>query len=296
MAISANNKSDKIYITPLANRMMKESKLDISSIKGTGPRGRIIKQDIELALKAGLSVQATAQAPITIAAEAFEDRPTTGMRQTIAKRLLESKVTIPHYYLATDCNMDNLLSVREQINKKNSDKFKLSINDFIIKAVAVALKKIPDVNASWMGSFIRHYKTCDIAIAVATPKGLFTPIIKNAETKGLVEISNEMKILAKKANEGKLKPEEYQGGGFSISNLGSSGIKDFYPIINPPHAAILGVGTTEQRAIVKEGQLEIGNIISLTLSADHRVLDGLMAARFLEELKQTLENPMNMLL
>ncbi|MDR0483977.1 MAG: 2-oxo acid dehydrogenase subunit E2, partial [Alphaproteobacteria bacterium] len=295
----------KIFITPLAKRIAQQNSLDIAKVKGSGPNGRIIKHDIEVALKGGVvasnSVADNTQAQATAGlggypAGSYEDKPNSGMRKTIAKRLLESKNTIPHYYLTIDCNMETILKARASLNDIAKDKYKLSVNDFIIKAVAMAMKDVPDANASWQGDTTRFYKTSDVAVAVATPTGLFTPIIFEAEKKGLVQISNEMKDLASRAKEGKLKPSEYQGGGFSISNLGMMGIRDFCAIVNPPHAGILAIGTTEKRAIVVKDAVVIANMMSVTISADHRVMDGAVAAKFLNAFKKYIENPVSMIL
>jgi pyruvate dehydrogenase E2 component (dihydrolipoamide acetyltransferase) len=229
----------------------------------------------------------------------FELHPHSMMRKTIARRLQESKQFVPHFYLTVDCEIDRLLKAREEINagapKEGAGAFKLSVNDFIIKACAVALKQVPAANASWSDEGVKMYKTSDISIAVAIPNGLITPIIRRAEDKRLSEISNEMKGLAARAKEGKLKPEEYTGGGFSLSNLGMFGIKDFAAIINPPQGCILAVGAGEQRPVVKNGQLAVATVMSCTLSLDHRVVDGAIGAEFMSALKKLIENPLAML-
>ncbi|MCL2566715.1 MAG: 2-oxo acid dehydrogenase subunit E2, partial [Alphaproteobacteria bacterium] len=296
-----SNSGSKIFITPLAKRIAQQNSLDISSIKGSGPNGRIIKNDVEIALKGGgaktgSSPAAAAASLGGYAAGSFEDKQNSGMRKTIAKRLLESKNTIPHYYLTIDCNMETILKARASLNDASKDKYKLSVNDFIIKAVAMAMMDIPEANASWLGDTTRFYKTADVAVAVATPTGLFTPIVWEAEKKGLIQISNEMKDLAARAKDGKLKPSEYQGGGFSISNLGMMGVKDFCAIINPPHAGILAIGTTEKRAVVVKDAVVIANMMSVTISADHRVMDGAIAAKFLSAFKGYIENPISLIL
>ncbi|MDR2008390.1 MAG: pyruvate dehydrogenase complex dihydrolipoamide acetyltransferase [Alphaproteobacteria bacterium] len=301
--VATSNNGSKVFITPLAKRIAQQNSVDVAALKGSGPNGRIIKVDVESALAGGVS-SATATATTAVpapslgghAAGSYEDKPNSGMRKTIAKRLLESKNTIPHYYLTIDCNMETILKARASLNDISKDKYKLSVNDFIIKAVAMAMIDVPEANSSWLGDTTRYYKTADVAVAVATPTGLFTPIVWEAEKKGLVQISLEMKDLAARAKDGKLKPSEYQGGGFSISNLGMMGIKDFCAIINPPHAGILAIGTTEKRAIVVKDAVVIANMMSVTISADHRVMDGAVAAKFLNAFKGYIENPVSMIL
>ncbi len=293
----------KIFITPLAKRLAEKNNIDIKKITGSGPMvnatsARIVKNDVEVFMSkssgAGVTDNLSAGMPIATSS-AYEDRANSGMRKTIAKRLLESKNTVPHYYLSVDCEMDALLDARIKLNEAAKDSYKLSINDFIIKALALAMQNVPDVNASWQGDTTRYFINSDIAIAVATPTGLITPIIRSAEKKGLVQISNEMKELAKKARDGKLQPSEYQGGGFSLSTLGMYGIKDFCAIINPPQAGILAVGATTAKPIVRDNNIVIANIMSVTLSADHRVVDGAVAAKFLGSFKGYMENPLSML-
>jgi pyruvate dehydrogenase E2 component (dihydrolipoamide acetyltransferase) len=221
------------------------------------------------------------------------------MRKTIARRLQESKQFVPHFYLTIDCEIDRLLKAREEINaaapKEGKGAFKLSVNDFVLKACAAALKQVPAANASWSDDGVKMYKSADISVAVAIPGGLITPIIRNAEDKRLSDISNEMKGLAARAKDGKLKPEDYTGGSFSLSNLGMFGIKDFAAIVNPPQGCILAVGTGEQRAVVKNGQLAIATVMSCTLSVDHRVVDGAIGAEFMAAFKKLIENPLSML-
>jgi pyruvate dehydrogenase E2 component (dihydrolipoamide acetyltransferase) len=217
------------------------------------------------------------------------------MRKVIARRLTEAKQTVPHFYLTIDLQIDQLLKTRAELNGR-SDEYKLSVNDFVIRATALALKKVPAANAAWTDEAILQYENADISVAVATPTGLITPIIKAAETKGLVEISNAMKDLAKRARDGKLKPEEFQGGTFSISNLGMFGVREFGAIINPPQGCILAVGAGEQRPIVKDGALAVATVMSCTLSVDHRVVDGAVGAEFLAVFKKLIEDPLSMLL
>jgi pyruvate dehydrogenase E2 component (dihydrolipoamide acetyltransferase) len=225
----------------------------------------------------------------------FREIPNSGMRKVIARRLTEAKQTVPHFYLTIDLQIDQLLKTRAELNGR-SDEYKLSVNDFVIRATALALKKVPAANAAWTDDAILQYENADISVAVATPTGLITPIIKAAETKGLVEISNAMKDLAKRARDGKLKPEEFQGGTFSISNLGMFGVREFGAIINPPQGCILAVGAGEQRPIVKDGALAVATVMSCTLSVDHRVVDGAVGAEFLAVFKKLIEDPLSMLL
>jgi pyruvate dehydrogenase E2 component (dihydrolipoamide acetyltransferase) len=226
--------------------------------------------------------------------------PHTTMRKVIARRLTESKQQVPHFYLTIDCEIDLLLKARADMNARAPEKgpgaYKLSVNDFVIKAAAVALKRIPAANASWSDEGTLLYENVDISVAVAIPGGLITPIIRNADQKGLAQISTEMKDLATRAKENKLKPEEFQGGTFSISNLGMYGIKHFEAVINPPQGAILAVGAGEQRAVVKNGQLAVATVMSCTISCDHRVVDGAVGAEYMQQLKAIIENPMMMLL
>jgi pyruvate dehydrogenase E2 component (dihydrolipoamide acetyltransferase) len=300
----------RIFASPLARRIAKNEKLDIAKVSGSGPRGRIVKRDVEAALAAGTATAAApaAAAPAAEAAKpaapqvpyvgpAYEEIPNNGMRKTIARRLTESKQTVPHFYLTVDCELDDLLALRKQLNAQAADgAYKLSVNDMIIKASALALKKVPEANASWTDDAIRMFKEVDVSVAVATDGGLITPIIKNADQKGLATISNDMKTLAKKARDGKLKPEEYQGGGFSISNLGMFGVRDFAAIVNPPQGCILAVGAGEQRPVVKDGALAIATVMSVTLSVDHRVVDGAVGAQFLQAFKGYIQNPLSMML
>jgi pyruvate dehydrogenase E2 component (dihydrolipoamide acetyltransferase) len=226
---------------------------------------------------------------------AYRQEPLSGMRKVIAKRLTESKQQVPHFYLTVDCELDELLKVRKELNAR-SDDYKISVNDFVIRAAALALKKVPAANASYDESGLLFYEHADVSVAVATPAGLITPIIKAAEGKGLAAIANEMKDLAARARDNKLKPEEYQGGSFSVSNLGMFGIRDFAAVINPPQGCILAVGAGEQRPVVKDGALSIATVMSCTLSVDHRVVDGAVGAQFLAAFKKLIEDPLTMLL
>jgi pyruvate dehydrogenase E2 component (dihydrolipoyllysine-residue acetyltransferase) len=293
---------EHVKASPLARSMAKQAGIDLAQIAGTGPKGRIVKRDIEAAAETGAGkapVAAAARAPAAPtplpAGAAYEDVKLSNVRRIIAQRLQEAKQTIPHFYLTVDCELDALLAMRKQLNAR-SDAYKLSVNDFMIKALALALRKVPDANAAWGGDVLRKFKTVDISVAVAIDGGLITPIIRNADGKGLVEISEEMKELAGRAREGKLMPEEYQGGTFSISNLGMYGIKQFDAVINPPQAGIIAVGAGEQRPVVKNGALDVATVMSATLSCDHRVIDGAIGARLLTAFKGLIEEPLTMLL
>jgi pyruvate dehydrogenase E2 component (dihydrolipoamide acetyltransferase) len=309
----------RIFASPLARRIAAQKGIELSALSGSGPRGRIVKADVDAAkpgTKAAASAPAAAAAggagipgvaPLPDArllypAGSYEEVPHDSMRKAIAKRLTSAKTLIPHYYLTIDCNLDALMAVREKMNAaapKDKDKkpaYKLSVNDFIMKASAMALMKHPDVNASWTETAILKHKDADVGVAVALDFGLITPIIFKAQTKGLVEISNEVKELAGLAKAKKLKPSQYEGGGFSVSNLGMYGIKNFTSIINPPQSCIIAVGAGEERAIVKNGKIEIATVMTVTMSADHRVVDGGTGAKFLATLKQFIEEPASMLL
>jgi pyruvate dehydrogenase E2 component (dihydrolipoamide acetyltransferase) len=309
---------ERIFASPLARRMAEQAGLDLRAIRGSGPHGRIVKADIERALAereakpaaaerpaapAAAPAAATAAAPAAPAAPSpallqpipnmeFEELPLTNMRKVIARRLTEAKQQIPHFYLTIDCELDALLELRSRLNARPGADYKLSVNDFVIKAVALAIRRKPDVNASFGGDRIYRYRSIDISVAVATPGGLITPIVREADRKGLSTISNEMRELAARAREGKLKPEEFQGGGFSISNLGMYGIREFAAVINPPQACILAVGAGEKRAVVKNDELAIATVMTCTLSVDHRVVDGALGAEFLQEFKTLIEDPL----
>ncbi len=301
---------DRIFVSPLAKRMAALAGIDLAGIKGSGPHGRIVRADIEGAAGRPASAAAPAAAPAPARAAtapaavplpssgmpAFEDKPLSRMRKAIARRLSESKRDMPHFYLTIDCEIDGLLKMRTDLNAKADGAYKLSVNDFVIRAAALALKKVPAANVAWAGEAIRWYQTVDMSVAVAIPDGLITPIVKNADAKGLATISNEMKELAGRAREGKLKPEEFEGGTFSISNLGMYGIRDFSAVINPPQAAILAVGAGEQRAVVKGGALAVATVMSCTLSVDHRAIDGAVGAEFMAAFRKLVEDPISMLL
>ncbi|KIJ89125.1 pyruvate dehydrogenase complex dihydrolipoamide acetyltransferase [Rickettsia asembonensis] len=285
--------ASKIFASPLAKRLAKMGNIRLESVKGSGPHGRIVKQDI-------LSYTPNIVHNKTVSRNPEEYRlvPNNNIRKIIAKRLLESKQTVPHFYLSIECNVDKLLDIREDINKSFSEdkSTRISINDFIILAVAKALQEVPNANASWGEDAIRYYNNVDISVAVAIENGLVTPIVKNANQKNIIELSREMKELIKKAKDNKLTPEEFQGGGFTISNLGMYGIKNFNAIINPPQSCIMGVGASAKRAIVKNDQVIIATIMDVTLSADHRVVDGAVGAEFLAAFKKFIESPTLMLI
>jgi pyruvate dehydrogenase E2 component (dihydrolipoamide acetyltransferase) len=297
----------RVFASPLARRLAAQAGIDLKAVTGSGPHGRIVKADIEKAPKGTAAAPAAAgkaAAPVASGPGArqladllkmpYRLEPLSGMRKTIARRLTESKQTVPHFYLTIDTEIDELLSLRKRLNDKTDAK--ISVNDFVIRAVALALKKVPTANASYDDSGMMYYDHADISVAVATPAGLITPIIKQAEGKGLTQIAGEMKDLAARARDGKLKPEEYQGGTFSISNLGMFGIKQFEAVINPPQGCILAIGAGEQRPIVKNGQVVPATIMTCTLSVDHRAVDGAVGAQFLQAFKGFIDDPLTMLL
>ena len=309
---------NRIFASPLARRIAAEKGLDLAAVKGSGPHGRIVKADVEgatpgAAKPAAAPAAAAASAPAAAAATAptgpsadailkmYEDRQTEvveldGMRRTIAKRLGEAKQTIPHFYLRRSAKLDELMKFRATLNKQLEGRgVKLSVNDFIIKASALALQQVPDANAVWAGDRILKLKPSDVAVAVAIEGGLFTPVLKDAHQKTLSTLSAEMKDLASRAKSKKLAPHEYQGGSFAISNLGMFGIENFDAVINPPHGAILAVGAGIQTPDVENGEVVIRNVMSMTLSVDHRVIDGALGAQLLEAIVNHLENPMGML-
>ena len=297
----------RIFASPLARRMAKQAGLALEAIAGTGPNGRIVKVDVEAAIAAAAAAPAAAvAAPAPAAAPAaapapapvaYRDAPASTMRKVIAQRLQEAKREVPHFYLTVDCAVDALLETRAQLNER-SDAYNLSVNDFVIRAAALALRKVPAANASWVDGALRQYESADVSVAVAIEDGLVTPIVRNADGKGLAEISAEVRELAGRARAKPmgLAPEEYQGGTFSVSNLGMYGIKEFAAIINPPQSMILAVGTAEQRPVVKDGALAIATMMSCTLSVDHRVVDGALGATFLQAFKGLIEDPLTMLL
>lgn len=286
-----------IIVTPLARRLAKEAGIDLVSIKGSGPHGRITRVDVAKARAGGGIAEPPAVASVSVGT--YREIPLSNVRKVIARRLTEAKQTVPHFYLTVDVTIDKLLVVRTQINNSLAAQeidAKVSVNDFVIRAVALALRKVPSANASFTETAIREYNDVDVSVAVATPNGLITPIVRNADIKTLLQISREVKCLAARARDGKLKPEEFQGGGFSISNLGMSGVKQFEAIINPPQSCILAVGAGEQRAVVNNSQLAIAAVMSCTLSVDHRVVDGALGAQFLQAFKALIEEPYSLLI
>jgi pyruvate dehydrogenase E2 component (dihydrolipoamide acetyltransferase) len=315
--------SGDVRATPLARRIARENNIALSSIAGSGPHGRIVRADVDAAVAVGAKSAAPeakgAPAPAVAPAvkpmsddavlKLFEEGsyeliPHDNMRRTIARRLVEAKSTIPHFYLTLDCELDALLALRAQINAaapvKKTDKgeepaYKISVNDMVIKAMALALRDVPAANVSWTEAAMVQHKSVDVGVAVSIPGGLITPIIRSADTKTLSTIANEMKDLAARARSKKLKPEEYQGGTTAVSNLGMFGIKDFSAVINPPHATILAVGAGEERAVVKKGEIKVATVMSVTLSTDHRAVDGALGAEMLGAFKRHIENPLGML-
>ena len=307
----------RVFSSPLARRLAKEAGIDLGRITGTGPHGRVIARDVDDA-KSGKGLKAPAAAPAAAGPSiapsmsdkqilalfepgSYEVVPHDGMRRTIAQRLTASVQNVPHFYLTIDCDIGKLLAAREEINaaapkdKEKKPLYKISVNDFVIKAMAVALQKIPNCNVSWTEGGMLKHKHSDVGVAVAMPGGLITPIIRKAETKTLSTISNEMKDFAARARARKLKPEEYQGGTTAVSNLSMYGINHFTAVINPPHASILAVGTSEERPVVRGGKIEIANIMSVTLSCDHRAIDGALGAELIGAFKQLIENPVMMM-
>jgi len=289
----------RIFASPLAKRIAASENIDLKTVNGTGPHGRIIKADILEAANNPRPAPSLVNASFGRNPEEYSKIPNNNMRKVIAKRLCESKQTVPHFYLSVETKLDKLLAIRSEMNNatdKDKPAYKLSVNDFVIKASAMALKAVPLANASWSDEAILQYNNIDISVAVAIDGGLITPIIKNADQKSLATISNEMKDLAKRAREGKLAPHEFQGGGFSISNLGMYGIKQFNAIINPPQSCILAIGAGEEKAVVEKGEIKISNVMSVTLSCDHRVVDGAIGAELLKAFKNYIENPLTMLI
>ncbi|MBW4090617.1 MAG: pyruvate dehydrogenase complex dihydrolipoamide acetyltransferase [Proteobacteria bacterium] len=300
---------ERIFVSPLARRMAQQAGLDLAGLHGSGPHGRIVKADIEAALHAPDAVPAApvaapaaarAATPAPVITAPHRLVPNSTMRKVIARRLTESSRDIPHYYVSMDIEIDPLLKLREQLNarspKDGPGAFRLSVNDLIIKAAAVTLRRVPQVNASYTDENMILYDDVDIAVAVSVPDGLITPIVRQADRKGLATISNEMKDLAARAKTGKLKPEEFQGGGFSISNMGMFGVSAFTAVINPPQAAILAVAAGQQRAVVKDGALAIATVMTCTLSVDHRVADGALGAEWMAAFKKVVEDPMSLML
>jgi pyruvate dehydrogenase E2 component (dihydrolipoamide acetyltransferase) len=314
---SAQGLTNRVFASPLARRLAKDAALELGRIQGSGPHGRIIARDIEAA-KAGKGLitpapTVPAPAPMPAVAAPADERiralfeagsydvvPHDNMRRVIARRLVEAKLTIPHFYLTLDCNIGKLLAGREEINalapkdKEGKPAYKLSVNDFVIKALALALQRVPEANVTWTEGAMLKHKRSDIGVAVSIPGGLITPVVRHAETKSLSVISNEMKDFAARARVRRLKPEEYQGGTSAVSNLGMYGVKDFAAVINPPHATILAVGAGEERAVVRDGKIEAQWMMSVTLSTDHRAVDGALGAQLLGAFRALIENPVLM--
>jgi pyruvate dehydrogenase E2 component (dihydrolipoamide acetyltransferase) len=316
VAPAADGQHGRIFSSPLARRLAKEAGIDIARIAGSGPHGRVIARDVAAA-KEGRGLRAPGAAPSAAAPAiapsmsdqqiralyeegSYEVVPHDGMRRTIAQRLTASVQTIPHFYLTVDCDIGKLLAAREEINagapkdRDGKPAYRLSVNDFVIKALALALQRVPDANVSWTEGGMLKHKHSDIGVAVALPAGLITPIVRNAEVKSLSAISNEMKDLVARARARKLKPHEYQGGTSSVSNLGMYGIKDFTAVINPPQSTILAVGAGEERAVVRNGKIEAAQIMSATMSCDHRAVDGALGAQLMDAFKKLIENPVLM--
>jgi pyruvate dehydrogenase E2 component (dihydrolipoamide acetyltransferase) len=303
----------RVFSSPLARRLAKDAGIDLARVTGSGPHGRVVAHDIEQAKKGGgMRAAASGGAPaIQVPSDeqiralfeegSYEFVPHDGMRKTIAKRLVESKSTIPHYYLTVDVELDALLAARQSINSASpmgddgKPRFRVSVNDLLIKALALALIKIPDANVTWTEGGMLKHRHADVGVAVAIPNGLITPIVRHADEKSLSAISNEMRDLAARARNRKLKPMEYQGGTTALSNLGMFGIREFSAVINPPHSTILAVGVGEERAVVRKGKIEVATVMTATLSADHRAVDGALGAELLTAFKSFVEKPISML-
>ena len=284
---------ERIKISPLAKRIALKNNVNFSSLLGTGPYGRIVKKDIDDFILSNKNIVQVDNQNKNSPSTSFRDVPHSTMRKTIADRLVKSASEAPHFFLSVDCDISEINKIRKNVNKGDTN---ISINDFIIKASALALKKFPKANCSWNNDFIRFYNSYDISVAVAVEDGLITPIVKNAISKGIEEISIEVKLLASKAKKGELSPEEYSGGNFTVSNLGMFGIKNFNAIINPPQSMILAVGKAEPRAVVSNNEITISNLMTVTLSCDHRAVDGALGAQWLNKFKDFIENPSLMLL
>ena len=307
--------SDRVFSSPLARRLAKEAGIELGRVNGSGPHGRVVARDVEQA-KSGKGLKAPAAGGMAASApapgpsdkqiralfkdETYEAVPHDSMRKVIAQRLSASDRDIPQYYLTADCDIGKLVSAREEINalapkdKDGKPAYKLSVNDFVIKALALALQRVPDANVSWTEETMLHHKVSDVSVAVSIPTGLITPIIRNAHLKSVSQISADMKDLANRARARKLKPDEYQGGSTAVSNLGMYGMKQFTAVINPPQSSILAVGMSEERAVVRNGKIEIGNIMTVTLTCDHRAMDGALGAQLLAAFKLLIENPVMM--
>ncbi|MEQ8641032.1 MAG: pyruvate dehydrogenase complex dihydrolipoamide acetyltransferase [Alphaproteobacteria bacterium] len=312
---AAGNGRQRVFASPLARRMAEQESLDLNALSGSGPRGRIVKADIEAALQSGAGrspgagrlaggpASAMAVTPDFDLLPPHEALRHTAMRRVIAERMSLSKQTAPHFELTVDCQIDRLLAIRKELNDKaKADKeagreaTPLSVNDFVIRAAGLALKQVPEANAMWTPDALLRFQRADISVAVAVEGGLVTPVVRGVESRGLGEISREVRTLAKKARDGKLAPEEYQGGTFSVSNLGMYGVRQFNAVINPPQGAILAVGAGEPRPVVRDGALAVATVMTCTLSVDHRAMDGVIGAQFLAAFRALIENPLTMLL
>jgi pyruvate dehydrogenase E2 component (dihydrolipoamide acetyltransferase) len=305
----------RIFATPIARRLARERGLDLAAIAGSGPNGRIVKNDVLGAAPQPAPAPRSAPAPLptppaAVRGEGVDVRrppaapgeggalriPHSSMRRVIARRLTEAKQSIPHYYLTLDVELDAALDLRQRLNARPAADYKLTVNDFVVKAVALALRKVPAANATWTDEAVLRFDSADVAVAVATESGLVTPIVRDADRKGVTAISNEMKDLAARARSGKLRPEEYQGGSVTISNLGMYGVREFAAIINPPQSCILALGAAEPRPVVRDGAVVVRTLMTCTLSADHRTVDGAVGAEFLAAFKSTLEDPLQLFL
>lgn len=308
----AKSDGGRIFSSPLARRLARDADIDIAALTGSGPHGRVVKADVEKAKKEGVPAKSTGAAALPpgmggdavrglYEEGAYEVVKLDGMRKTVAARLTEAKQTVPHFYLTMDCQIDALMAARADINasapkdKEGKPAYKLSVNDFIVKAWAIALQQVPTANATWAGDSILLHKPSDVAVAVAVPGGLFTPVVRSAETKSLRQISTEVRDYATRAKSKKLAPHEYQGGSTAVSNLGMYGVKDFAAVINPPHGTIIAIGVGEERVYPEEGEIKIGTFMSVTLSCDHRSVDGALGAEVLGVFKQLIEQPVMML-
>jgi len=309
-AASAQDPTVLVFASPLARRLAKEAGLDIGALKGSGPHGRVVERDVQAAVASGgrpAPAKVFASAPSAdvtkkyYVLDSYEEIPHDSMRKAIARRLTEAARSIPHFYLTCDCEIDALLRLREEANMaapgadEGKPAHKISVNDFIVKALALALQKVPDANVTYTPEAMLRHKASDVAVAVSIPGGLISPIVRNAETKSLSEISNEIKELSQRAKERRLKPADYEGGVSAVSNLGMFGVKNFTAVINPPQSTILAVGAGEERAVVRNGQLAVATIMSVTLSCDHRAVDGALGAELIGAFKMLIENPVMMM-
>jgi len=290
--------SGRVFASPVALRIAQQLGVDLASVEGSGPGGRIVLGDVEAAAaRQDLSARSVAAAPpAPVPSElpppgTYSEVPVDKVRRVIARRLADAKRAIPHFYLSIDCALDALLDLRRRFNDDADAAARLSVNDFLVKASALALVEVPDVNAGWSDEAILHFNDVNVAVAVASPKGLVTPVVRNADRKGLSAISREIRELAARAQQGRLKPEEYKGGGFTLSNLGMYGVREFSAIINPPQSCILAVGAAEARAVVRDARVAVATMMSCTLSVDHRAVDGALGAEFLQAFRQLIEQP-----